>query len=155
VYVTVSDLKNGTGDNARQENAALQNAAPDCKCEKCRTSNPVCNGGKCGTGKCGKRHCMENLQSTKYSSHRVLIVAIVATVRLYTCYHFAFRLVSYVQKTEYATIPKGRDFVYADANMSERALGVHTYSVFSIAFHTFTSAKKDMQSSLFVSLPFC
>ena len=56
------------------------------------------------------------LQSTKYGSHHVLFVGAVATV---ACYHFfAFRLVSYVQKMEYATIPTGRGFVYAHANQT-------------------------------------
>ena len=124
MYVTVSDLKNGTGDNTMRD-SKMQHWKMLHQTASAKNAGPAIQyamGGKCGTGKCGKRHCMENLQSTKYSSHRVLIVAIVAAVRLYTCYHFAFRLVSYVQKTEYATIPKGRDFVHADANMSERAL---------------------------------
>jgi len=39
------------------------------------------------------------------SSHHVLFVATVAT---FTCYHFAFRLVSYVQKTEYYNTERPR-----------------------------------------------
>jgi len=67
------------------ENAGLENYAP------------ICRSGNCRTEKCGKRHCVENhvealciLQRTKYSAHRVLSVATVATVRP-ICYHLAFR----------------------------------------------------------------
>ena len=60
----------------RAENAGLESVVP------------ICRGGNCRTGKYGKRHCicMENhllLMSPakcKYSSHRVMFVASVATV---------------------------------------------------------------------------